>query len=312
MFGERGLFVFSDPGGAKPILALSETLRDKLKSYLIISDRSYSFFKDFDVKVTQAHGTPSETIKEFDPDFIFTGTSYTSSIGHEYIKEAKLRSISAYTYVDHWTNIRERFAQNGIELLPDLILLVDEKAKEVAIEAGLPENLLFVSGNPYHDFLRNWQPRVSRKEFYKMLNLQDEKKKIILYAPDPLSNVNGQAIYGFDEITATERLANSIRTVCHENYFLLKPHPNQKIERFQEGKDGCLKIIQADTDVNTLIYYSAIVIGYFSNLLVEATIMHKPVLRFFIKRGLPDPMEGMMIGEVVYPDTVLVKIKSLL
>lgn len=312
MFGERGLFVFSDPGGAKPILALAESLRDKLKSYLIISDRSYSFFKDFDVKVAQAHGTPSETIKEFDPDFIFTGTSYTSSIGHEYIKAAKLHSISVYTYVDHWTNIRERFDQNGIELLPDLILLVDEKAKKMAIDAGLPEALLFVSGNPYHDFLRKWQPHVSRPEFYELLDLQDEKKKIILYAPDPLSNVNGQALYGFDEVSATEKLVNSIRAVCHENYFLLNPHPNQKVERLQEGKDSCLRIVPADTDVNTLIYYSAIVIGYFSNLLVEATIMHKPVLRFFIKRGLPDPMEGMMIGEVVYPDTVLMKIKSLL
>ena len=45
----KGIFVFSDPGGAKPIMALIKL--NRLKNYKVFSDREYSFFKDFNLKV---------------------------------------------------------------------------------------------------------------------------------------------------------------------------------------------------------------------------------------------------------------------
>ena len=45
----RGLFIFSDPGGAKPLLAFIEN--HKLKDYKVISDRVYDFFLDFGINV---------------------------------------------------------------------------------------------------------------------------------------------------------------------------------------------------------------------------------------------------------------------
>ena len=41
----KGLFVFSDPGGAKPIL--SYVALNKISNYFIISDRVYNFYTDF-------------------------------------------------------------------------------------------------------------------------------------------------------------------------------------------------------------------------------------------------------------------------
>ena len=76
----RGLFVFSDPGGAKPILSYA-TLNDSLSDVLIISDRKYSFFNDFQISVNfYNNDSIAEIIDKFKPSFIFTGTSYTSKI----------------------------------------------------------------------------------------------------------------------------------------------------------------------------------------------------------------------------------------
>ena len=308
----KGLFVFSDPGGAKPILALTQKLKDSLNGYRIISDREYVFYKDFSVDVSKSLQSPAEIISALSPDFVFTGTSYTSAIELEYIQAAHEVSIPVYSFVDHWTRIRERFQKNGIEYLPDILLLVDEKAKQLAMTSGVEENKIIVFGNPYHEFLKNWKPGISRSDLYQQLGLADAGKKIILYAPDPLSNVDGQIQFGFDEVSATKELTARIKEYCNKYYCLLNPHPNQKVERLNESVTHCVTLLPKGTDVNTLIYYSTVVIGFFSNLLLEAVVMNRPVLRFFPGHGLNDPLEGMNAGEVVYPETISQKLKSFL
>ena len=49
----KGLFVFSDPAGAKAVLALVYLLkRDNIiTDFKVISDRKYSFFEDFEIEV---------------------------------------------------------------------------------------------------------------------------------------------------------------------------------------------------------------------------------------------------------------------
>ena len=83
----RGLFVFSDPGGAKPLLGLITLIKKNLKDFRIVSDRTYSFFKEFNLEVNKPN--INDDIDNFNPDFIFTGTSYTSKIELEYLKKSK-------------------------------------------------------------------------------------------------------------------------------------------------------------------------------------------------------------------------------
>ena len=64
-------------------------------------------------------------------------------------------------------------------------------------------------------------------------------------------------------------------------------------------------IVPKGSDINTLIYYSDVVIGFFSNFLIEATIMRKPVIRFFPKEISNDPFSHLAIGKIAYPSTVI-------
>jgi hypothetical protein len=219
-----GLFVFSDPGGAKPLLSLVKSLKNSLNFYKIVSDRNYSFFKDFDLEVSYSILTVETEFKETKPDFLFTGTSYTSNIELRFIKEANRLGVKSFSFVDHWTSFNERFVLNGETVYPAKILVVDETAKNKALESGIPENILEVFGNPYHQFISDWKPSISKDYFFSQLGLNIEGKKFIIYAPDPLSNVNGKFEYGFDELTATKQLCESIKGLNETYVFLLKLH----------------------------------------------------------------------------------------
>ena len=72
--GQRGIFVFSDPAGAKACLALVKSLKNK--EVLIISDRKYSFYSEFNLEVyLSTEKSTTEWFDFFKPDFVFTGTS---------------------------------------------------------------------------------------------------------------------------------------------------------------------------------------------------------------------------------------------
>lgn len=306
----KGLFVFSDPGGAKPILAWIDMNKSKLKDFSIISDRSYNFFDSFNLKVNK----PSVEIKEdflFKPDFVFTGTSYTSNIELRYIEEAKSLSIPTFSYVDHWTSIRKRFEDNGREIFPDHILLLDDRAKQLAQEQGIDISKLKITKNPYYDWLQNWQPSISKLDFLMQFGIKDQSK-ILLYAPDPLSNVNGKEQFGFDEISATTTLVDLF--INHkelDNWIVLvKPHPNQRVDKLANiiSQQSSFVLLPQQVDTNTAIYYADVITGFFSSLLIEASVLKKTVLRFLDFTVKNDPIAELQIGVRVNSEGLVSKL----
>jgi hypothetical protein len=282
--GGRGIFVFSDPAGAKACLAIASILIDI--DVLVISDRTFPFFEDFKINVKSYDElTTSEWIDYFIPDFIFTGTSIPEKIELNFIKEAKYRNIKTISFVDHWTNIKQRFWSNQEYIYPSEIWLIDEEAKEKALFDGIPENLICISGNPYYDFLKNWRPLDSKKEVFNKIGI-DISSRYILFAPEPLSSFDLQNKYGFDEVSGLKHLISSTENLNFQNIFIIiKGHPNQNhqlfIEYITESKNKKI-IYLRDFDLNQLIFYSEVVVGYFSNSLIEAAIMDKKVIRILI------------------------------
>ena len=49
IFKKKTLFIFSDPGGAKPILSFIKL--NNLKNFEVISDRNYKFYDLFKLKI---------------------------------------------------------------------------------------------------------------------------------------------------------------------------------------------------------------------------------------------------------------------
>ena len=55
--------------------------------------------------------------------------------------------------------ISEKIAENWdySTLIDEVKTLIDEYAKEIAINEGVKENIIAVKGNPYYDYLKGWQ-----------------------------------------------------------------------------------------------------------------------------------------------------------
>jgi hypothetical protein len=312
---EKTLFVFSDPGGAKPLLSLAE--ENNLTDVLVVSDRSYSFYKDFKTKVKIIDKDIDTIISFFQPSLIFTGTSYTSDIEKKFIYAASEKKIDCCSFVDHWTDISKRFeTEPGKFIIPDKIWVVDERAKIMAVGQGIEEQKIVISGNPYHDWLRKWKPEMNKNQFKTEACLLISQQQIIVYAPDPLSNVNGIEVYGFDELSATSLLVeffNKHRSELANWIVLVKVHPNQNHDMLEKiiSLSSSFHLLPHDIDTNTTIYYADVVMGFFSSFLIEADIMNKRVLRFFDKPAINDPIRELQIGVEVNITSLLKELKKI-
>lgn len=298
----KGLFVFSDPGGAKP--CLSFILLNNLSNYIVISDREYSFYSDFNINVIISVEIERHII-EFKPEYIFSATSYTSNIEKIAIKYAKINKIPSITYIDHSTNILDRFNLNNEFYLPDFILVGDSDTQNEVKSLNLfnSSNVIKIT-NPYHVFLAKWKPKIDKESFLEQLKISSQKK-IILIAFDPLSNINGLEKYGFDELTGINEI-NSIIESEHLDYtFIFKPHPNQNINLLKGELNNKIVLVPSQTDTNNLIFFSDTIIGFFSNILIEANIFHKKIIRYQPVGFKNDPFVNKKIGIIANKESLI-------
>jgi len=289
----RRLVVFSDPGGAKPCLTLAEQWA-ALDEVLVCSDRQYAFFDNFAVKVTPARGANAAAIfDEFRPDRLFTGTSYTSRIETDFIREAALRHVHSTAFVDHYTGFDVRFHVADAVVVPNEVHVVDESAQSLAIAAGLPPHVIRITNNPYHCYLTKWRSALSKVVLFERLRIPLLPVTTILFAPDPLSHAGGVERFGTDEVATSRLLMDALRGADKPFHVLLKPHPNQSLDYLLNGLEVVppnvtLQVLppESDTFLNDLIYHVDAVVGMISNVLSEAEAMGKQTLR--IEAGFRD------------------------
>jgi len=303
----KGIFVFSDPGGAKPILSYIR-LAEGLDGYYAVSDRQYDFFEDFGLEVHKYDsGDEDSIIDTYKPDFIFTSTSYTSKIELRFIESAKKRNIPCYTFIDHYTKYKDRFVDGERLILPDYICVTDNIALEIAhSENMLAEDRVMASGNYFHAFLKAWTPNTSRDTFFAEHNLTPGSL-LVTYAPDPFSNVGGVEEYGFDETTIWQVINEDLTALSEKHNFtvVVKLHPNQKRDHILPAiqQSGLKNIIIADNmHLNTLLYHSDIITGMCSSILIEANVLRggKKIIRCLFNSKVHDPLLALNIGQVAH------------
>jgi hypothetical protein len=275
------LAAFSDPAGAKAVLAYLYTYGNYAKTVTVISDRIYGFYKDFGYEVRLSdQRSASEWIAE--SEVLIAGTSYPSDLEFELVDAAFKARIPSISFVDHWTNILVRYERNGRRVLPDVIGLVNEQAREQAEREGLPSKNLEVVGNPYHAYLLQWRPQESREKLLASMGL-NLNNPYVLYAPEPFSQFELKQKYGFDEIDGLNLIFKAKQALNNEALsVVIKGHPNQDHRLFEVelAKSNNQDIIYvSEGDFNLLCYHAVAVLGFYSNALVEASLLGKTIIR---------------------------------
>ena len=280
----RRLIVYSDPGGAKPCLALAARWAEA-SEVKTCADRVYRFSDGFGVQVQICRASDWRSIiADFKPTSIFTGTSYTSRLELHFLAEAVRRRIPTAAFVDHYTKFRERFTLDGADVFPDEIHVLDAKAQRLALGAGLPADRIRITGNPYHEYLKTWKSKMSAEDLLQRIGLSSADVPLFLFAPDPLSNAGGATKFGTDESCIVALLLKAIDMQNQPVRLIIKPHPNQNIAMLEKTASeidthGRCQVMlappESDAYVNELIHQSDLVVGIFSSIILEAELLKR-------------------------------------
>jgi hypothetical protein len=300
LFAGNGLFFFSDPAGAKACLALNEILKIENipGTRRLISNKDYSFYSQFNskVEVIENKDIPQITKNSGTPDWIFTGTSHPDSSKGFELMVLKIVNAKSYSFIDHWTNFKLRFKLNEELVLPDIIFVLDSKAEKMAVEDGLPKQKIRLFPNPYLEYLKKYtKPTVNRQAFCNTLKIPIDKK-IVLYAPDPIS-LRSKAEK--NELKVLEELLDLSRN----NFtLLLKLHPlqpSEKIMKITEGRSD-VKII-ADKEFMPVDIFKNVdcIVGFYSNYLLEASTVNKNIISYIINPAEPGYLQHVLSSIVV-------------
>ena len=108
---------------------------------------------------------------------------------------------------------------------------------------------------------------------------------------------------GFDEIGATQDLLACLGGLGDRVQVLAKLHPLQPAEPIRTLLASSPQVIVADDrqtdgqiEVPELIHASDAVVGFFSNLLLEADALKRPVVRYYPGDLASDPLADLALG----------------
>ena len=137
--------VSHDAGGAE---ILSSWLRQNPQPYCLVLDGpAIAIFQ------RKLGNIQSKTLEEALTlcNSVLCGTSWQSNLEKQAIAQAKLIEKKVVVFLDHWTNYKERFDLDGIEVLPDEIWVGDLDAK-ITAQKLFPNLKVVLVPNPYfHD-----------------------------------------------------------------------------------------------------------------------------------------------------------------
>jgi hypothetical protein len=282
--GNHIAYAFSDPAGANACMAMARLgAAFHHQSSVLFSNKQYgnAFVENLQI----VEQVPDR--EKLNADCLFTGTSHPQSSNYfevKCIRQAKNNGIETISFIDHWVNFKMRFLdEEDHPIYPEKIWVVDERAKQLAIHEGIPADKLVVSGNPYHEYLKLlWKPSFGEKSYLKQLGILADKFTI-LFVPDPLSLRNGKELVGFTEAEALQQLLEVIAQLKAPVQLIVKCHPLQPIEIFSDLLKKNTERIHLVTKADTLelINASDVIVGFYSNALLEAEALRKKVIRFF-------------------------------
>ncbi len=279
----KALFIARQPGTVNAFTSLILNLREKLS----LTD---SVFICIDTPLPVLDGVTLKKVSNFEEfltlgldnsfDFALTGTSTKSLLDSEFWHWSKSKSIPCFAFHDQWVNTSERFS--NVKALPDAVLVVDQKAKDLVdnLKLSLPSHII---GSPLWDALTALVP----------LREKYPKSNLAVFATEPATSLGASFSYkkenGFDDLDALALAAESMDTWAARNHqrwaFEIKLHPIDSAERIFTFLKTLPPYRHLDISISSknkeeIFIQSNFIFGARSMFLVEASILGVPVLSF--------------------------------
>lgn len=217
--------VSHDAGGAE---ILSSWVLSHNEKYHLIADGPARDI--FERKVGKCERKSLESAI-MDSDWLLVGTSFNSNLEIDAINLARDNGIKSIAFLDHWCNYIERFKRKGKMYLPDEIWVGDEAAYEIA-NKEFPSVPVLLKSNPYFESLK--------VEFNKLKQQQQIISRVpsVLYVCSPLNevalrNYGDERYWGYTDEEAIKYFLNNLDAFnCKEIKIVIRPHPTEKVEKY--------------------------------------------------------------------------------
>lgn len=151
------IFVTGQYAGAQYLYPLIKKWQSQYGNHpkykIVATGASVNFWQQFDVDYITIEGghrySVDDYLDELSPRLIILSASGSEELEHLFILSAKSKKITTASFIDTWTNYKNRFIYNNQDLYPDIIISIDEKCTEEMIMDGIPSEIIQEIGQPY-------------------------------------------------------------------------------------------------------------------------------------------------------------------
>jgi hypothetical protein len=295
------IFFASDPAGTRACLALATFLLEATgQAPPVFSNRPNTFTRELPVQPTFFDRQPMFADVSSARQ-VFCGTSHPASsqcFELHAVAAAAAAGVPSISFVDHWTNFRLRFQDaSGNLVLPDEIWVMDAHARDLAIADGLPAQRLRISGSPTLAYLaRSWRAPRPVPAMRQELGVQG---LVVLYAPDLTSRTDLGEGPGLNPLSAAHDLASALPAGATVIVRLHPLHPAGQREKVEAAfaARGVHTVWPEPTFSGPELCATAdVVVGFYSNFLLEARALGRPVIRYLPGPPEVDPLRHLEFG----------------
>lgn len=228
---------------------------------------------------------------KYKPDLVFLAHLF-GGIEIAMLREAKHRGITTVGLINSWDKITARAM---VRLLPDWLMVHNNLIKGDAVKyVDIPEKRIIIVGVPHFDYYFN--KKITPAKYFNGKFGLSENKKTILYLPvgRTASDDDWDMLEFFDEIISSGRLNFPCQVIVrfppNDEVVVKKDYKNKFIfqtpgKRFslKRGTDWDMNFADFRSLADTL-YYSDVVVGYPSTMMIDAAIFDKPIINVKFER----------------------------
>lgn len=269
---KRVLVSANDPGGANAIVPVVANLVSSENEILVLvtgpakdifAAQGFTYIDAATLSATSL----AHQVNSFQPDVFLAGTSEGYSIDKK-IMDILQHSIPSVYVLDFWSTYSERFSKVDKDLMyvPEIICVMDQKAKTEMAQEGIEEKNIVVTGNPYFE------------HFADGITTDTEEAHQITFISQPISSLSNN-VYGFDEYQALEGLCRAVEVLPREYYMTIRLHPRDEKDKYSTFLNDRVSI-SSEATLEDALSHAGLIIGMFSPVLMQAFLAGKKVIRY--------------------------------
>lgn len=289
------LFSSGDVGGARALMPVIETCIEKGLPVAVINNGHISqeappHWEKILTNRINSRDEVKKFFKEEDIRLLIFTSSLKDSTSLTLARWVKELNVPAFHLLDNWTSYRERMETDGLpSFSPDLYLVMDEMAREGALEEGIEKSNLKVTGHPalatlYKEY-RDWTAKNNRK-YLKEFGF-DSERIIVSFISEPAEQDQGDsdrspAYRGYTEKVVLPLFCNALQPFSERIQVAILPHPRENIEGLKNLWNKCRgnlqgKLLELSRGREGVFLCNGVA-GMASLLLYEAWLLGKAVI----------------------------------